>query len=121
RTETRAWLAESCPEEMRDGDITAENQCWGGRQWKFQSEAQKRWFDAAVAKGYTVPTWPREYGGAGLTVDEAKILAEELRRINALKQLNNFCISMLKHAMLAFNKHEKKQMHLTAIAREEIH
>lgn len=120
RTETRAWLAESCPEEMRDGDITAENQCWGERQWKFQSEAQKRWFDAAVAKGYTVPTWPREYGGAGLTVDEAKILAEELGSINARKPLSNFGISMLGPALLAFGTHEQKQMHLTAIARGEI-
>ncbi|HEY9090993.1 acyl-CoA dehydrogenase family protein [Parasphingorhabdus sp.] len=120
RAETREWLAENCPEEMRDGDITAENQCWGGRQWEFQSEAQKRWFDAAVAKGYTVPTWPREYGGAGLKADEAKILAEELGRINARKPLSNFGISMLGPALLAFGTHEQKQMHLTAIARGEI-
>ncbi len=120
RAETRAWLAENCPEEMRDGDITAENQCWGGRQWEFQSDAQKRWFEAALAKGYTVPTWPKEYGGAGLSADEAKILTEERDRINARKPLSNFGISMLGPALLAFGTHEQKLMHLGAIARGEI-
>lgn len=120
RAETRAWLAENCPEEMRDGDITAENQCWGGRQWEFQSDAQKRWFEAALEKGYTVPTWPKEYGGAGLTADEAKILTEERDRINARKPLSNFGISMLGPALLAYGTHEQKLQHLGGIARGEI-
>lgn len=120
RAETRAWLAENCPEEMRDGDITAENQCWGGRQWEFQSDAQKRWFEAALEKGYTVPTWPKEYGGAGLTADEAKILTEERDRINARKPLGNFGISMLGPALLAYGTHEQKLQHLGGIARGEI-
>ncbi len=120
RAETRAWLAENCPEEMRDGDITAENQCWGGRQWEFQSDAQKRWFEAALEKGYTVPTWPKEYGGAGLAADEAKILTEERGRINARKPLSNFGISMLGPALLAYGTHEQKLQHLGGIARGEI-
>lgn len=120
RAETRAWLAENCPEEMRDGDITAENQCWGGRQWEFQSEAQKLWFERALAKGYTVPTWPKEYGGAGLSADQAKIVDEERLRINARKPLSNFGISMLGPALLAYGTHEQKLQHLTAIARGEI-
>lgn len=120
RAETRAWLAENCPEEMRDGDITAENQCWGGRQWEFQSEAQQLWFERALAKGYTVPTWPKEYGGAGLSADQAKIVDEERLRINARKPLSNFGISMLGPALLAYGTHEQKLQHLTAIARGEI-
>ena len=120
RAEIRSWMVENCPEEMRDGDITAENQCWGGRQWEFGSEAQKLWFERALAKGYTVPTWPKEYGGAGLSADEAKILTEERERINARKPLSNFGVSMLGPALLAFGTHEQKLMHLCAIARGEI-
>ncbi|OAO05070.1 acyl-CoA dehydrogenase family protein [Parasphingorhabdus sp.] len=120
RSETRAWLAENCPEEMRDGDITAEKQCWGGRLWEFQSEAQKQWFDRALEKGYTVPTWPIEYGGAGLSADQAKILDEERQAINARKPLSNFGISMLGPALLAYGTHEQKLQHLTGIARGEI-
>ena len=120
RAEVRTWLDENCPEEMRDGDITPENQCWGGRQWAFQSEAQKIWFERALAKGYTVPTWPTEYGGAGLSTEEAKILDEERQAINARKPLSNFGISMLGPALLAYGTHEQKAQHLTAIARGEI-
>jgi len=120
RTEVRAWLQENCPEEMRDGDITAENQCWGGRQWQFQSEAQKIWFERALSRGYTVPSWPKEYGGAGLTAEQAKILDEERQAINARKPLSNFGISMLGPALLAYGTHEQKAQHLTGIARGEI-
>ncbi|WP_273184945.1 acyl-CoA dehydrogenase family protein [Hyphomonas adhaerens] len=120
RTEVRAWLQENCPEEMRDGDITAESQCWGGRQWEFQSEAQKIWFERALAKGYTVPSWPKEYGGAGLSAEQAKILDEERQAINARKPLSNFGISMLGPALLAYGTHEQKEQHLTGIARGEI-
>ncbi len=120
RTEVRAWLQENCPEEMRDGDITAENQCWGGRQWQFQSEAQKIWFERALSRGYTVPSWPKEYGGAGLTAEQAKVLDEERQAINARKPLSNFGISMLGPALLAYGTHEQKAQHLTGIARGEI-
>ncbi len=120
RAEARAWMEENCPPEMRDGDITAENQCWGGRQWEFQSEAQKAWFERALAKGYTVPTWPTEYGGAGLSIEEGKILEEERLRINARKPLNNFGISMLGPALLTYGTHEQKAQHLTDIATGKI-
>jgi len=120
RIEVRAWLQENCPEGMRDGDITAENQCWGGRQWQFQSEAQKIWFERALSRGYTVPSWPKEYGGAGLTAEQAKVLDEERQAINARKPLSNFGISMLGPALLAYGTHEQKAQHLTGIARGEI-
>ena len=120
RTEVRAWLEKNCPEEMRDGDITADNQCWGGRQWEFQSEAQKIWFERALSKGYTVPSWPKEYGGAGLSTEKAKILDDERQAINARKPLSNFGISMLGPALLAYGSHEQKKHDLTGIARGEI-
>ena len=120
RAEARAWIDGACPAEMRDGDATMENQCWGGRDWSFQSDAQRAWFDAARAKGYTVPTWPREYGGAGLSADEAKILEEERLRVGARKPLSNYGISMLGPALLAYGTHEQKDAHLNAIANGSI-
>ena len=64
RSETRAWLEANCPAEMRqpirfEGEI-----CWGGRNWTFQSSAQKRWLEAMAERGWTVPDWPKDYGGA---------------------------------------------------------
>ena len=120
RAETRAWLDENCPEEMRDGATGERNICWGGRNWKFQSEAQKVWLERMAAKGWTVPAWPSEYGGGGLSKAEVKVLKEEMKRINARSPLESFGIWMLGPALLKYGTHEQKAHFLPPIARGEI-
>ncbi|HXT08117.1 MAG TPA: acyl-CoA dehydrogenase family protein [Roseiarcus sp.] len=118
--EIRAWLKAECPPEMCAPSRGDEDICWGGRSWAFQSPAQKLWFERCLARGFTVPTWPREYGGAGLSRDEAAVLYEEMRRIGARPPLTSFGISMLGPALLAFGTPEQKALHLPRIARGEI-
>lgn len=120
RAEARAWLEENCPAEMRDGASGDNNICWGGRKWTFQSDAQKVWLERMAAKGWTVPTWPVEYGGGGLSRAEDKVLSEELRRINARLPLQSFGIWMLGPALLHFGSHEQKLHYLPPIARGEV-
>lgn len=120
RTEVRAWLEENCPQEMRtpmqgDWDV-----CWGGRNFKFQSDAQKVWLERMAAKGWTVPTWPTEYGGAGLTRAEEKVILSEMRKIKARSPLTSFGIWMLGPALLKFGNPSQKAEHLPQIARGEI-
>ncbi|MEM7522053.1 MAG: acyl-CoA dehydrogenase family protein [Pseudomonadota bacterium] len=120
RTEVRGWLEENCPHEMRDAPMTDDQICWGGKDWVFSSEAQRHWLARAAAKGYTVPTWPIEYGGAGLSRDQEKIFHEEMGRINARSPLESFGIWMLGPALLHFGSHEQKLHYLPPIARGEI-
>ncbi|MEL6102133.1 MAG: acyl-CoA dehydrogenase family protein [Pseudomonadota bacterium] len=120
RAEVRAWLESNCPEVMRDGAAGEENICWGGRNWQFQSDAQRLWLERMAARGWTVPTWPTEYGGAGLSRAEDKILTEELQRLNARLPLQSFGIWMLGPALLHFGTHEQKLEYLPAIARGEV-
>lgn len=120
RAEIRAWLEENCPAEMREpvrdeGDI-----CWGGRNFQFKNAAQKAWLERCVAKGYTVPDWPKPYGGAGLAPAEAKIWREECTRIGARPPLSSFGIWMLGPALLKFGTEEQKVHYLNQIARGEI-
>jgi len=120
RMDARAWLEENCPAEMRlpmKGDKDA---CWGGRNFKFQSDAQKLWLERMVAQGWTVPTWPQEYGGAGLSRKEEIVLLQEMKRINARNPLSSFGIWMLGPALLKFGTEEQKLEHLPPIARGEI-
>ena len=45
--------------------------CWGGRNWTFQSDAQRQWLEAMAERGWTVPDWPKDYGGGGLVADRS--------------------------------------------------
>ncbi|MEY8840771.1 acyl-CoA dehydrogenase, partial [Cribrihabitans sp. XS_ASV171] len=65
RAELHAWLEENCPPSMRDGRNDEASICWGGKKWQFTSQDQQTWLERCVMKGYTVPTWPVEFGGAG--------------------------------------------------------
>ena len=104
RAEARAWLEENSPAEMRTPAKGDEDVCWGGRNFVFQSEAQKLWLEACVAKGYTVPDWPKAYGGAGLSPQETKILRQEMAKLGCRSPLNSFGIWMLGPALLKFGR-----------------
>ncbi|MFO1197017.1 MAG: acyl-CoA dehydrogenase family protein [Burkholderiaceae bacterium] len=120
RTEVRAWLEANCPPEMRQPLRSEADMCWGGRRWKFQSDAQRLWLERMGERGWTVPEWPREYGGGGLARDEARALREEMRALGCRSPLDSFGISMLGPALLKYGTHEQKLEHLPKIARGEI-
>jgi acyl-CoA dehydrogenase len=120
RAETRAWLETNCPAEMREPVRDEEDVYWGGRAASFKNDAQRRWFEACRDRGYTVPAWPKEYGGAGLSPAEAKVLREEMARINARPPLSSFGIWMLGPALLQFGTEGQKLRFLNEIARGEI-
>ncbi|ASJ90402.1 acyl-CoA dehydrogenase family protein [Porphyrobacter sp. CACIAM 03H1] len=120
RTETRAWLEANCPPEMREPVRGEDDIYWGGRNATFKNDAQKAWLEACIAKGYTVPMWPKEYGGAGLSAPEAKVLREEMGKIGARPPLSSFGIWMLGPALLHFGTEGQKQRFLNEIARGEI-
>ena len=79
RAETRAWLEENCPAGARGpGNVP-----WGSRKIDLPKDSRE-WLENMAAKGWTVPTWPKAYGGAELDSVRYLILLDELRRINAL-------------------------------------
>jgi alkylation response protein AidB-like acyl-CoA dehydrogenase len=120
RAEIAEWLLDNCPRELRLLRRGEEDICWGGRHWVFHSEPQKVWFERCLKEGLTVPTWPKEYGGAGYSREDAAILREEMRGIDAPPPLESFGISMLGPALLKFGTAAQKETHLPRIARGEI-
>jgi acyl-CoA dehydrogenase len=120
RMRTRAWLDANCPAEMRLPMASEDDICWGGRHWVFASTAQRHWLQRMAERGWTVPTWPREYGGAALSADEATVLAQEMRALGCRAPLNSFGIWMLGPALLKFGTEAQKREHMPRIARGEI-
>jgi acyl-CoA dehydrogenase len=120
RQEVRAWLEANCPPEMRKPVLGEDDMCWGGRNPVFKNEAQKLWLERMGERGWTVPDWPKEYGGGGLTPAETKILRQEMAAIGARNPLYSFGISMLGPALLKHGTEAQKKRFLPEIARGEI-
>ena len=120
RSETRAWLEANCPPEMREPMRDESDACWGGRDPVFKNEAQKVWMERMAERGWTVPDWPKDYGGGGLSAAETKILKQEMARIGARNPLMSFGISMLGPALLKYGSEAQKKRFLPEIARGEI-
>jgi acyl-CoA dehydrogenase len=120
KTEVREWLEANCPESMRSPYRSEADICWGGLDWQFQSEDQENWLRRMAQKGWTAPSWPLEYGGGGLNREQAKVLKQELHRINARPPLYSFGIAMIGPALLKYGSDGLKQQHLPPIVRGEI-
>jgi alkylation response protein AidB-like acyl-CoA dehydrogenase len=114
RTETRAWLEANCPASMRT-PMVEEEVVWGGRNQVFVNPDSKVWLDRMAAKGWTAPTWPKEYGGGGLSKAEAIVLDQEIRRINARAPLASFGVWMLGPVLLEYANEEQKKKFLPDI------
>jgi acyl-CoA dehydrogenase len=119
RSETRAWLADNCPESMRTRIVSGE-EVNGGRKRKSTNPDAYVWLERMTARGWTVPTWPAEYGGAGLGKDEFLVLLEELQRINARPPLGGMGVSMIGPTLLEYGNEDQKMRHLPPIARGEV-
>jgi acyl-CoA dehydrogenase len=120
RQEARAWLEENCPAGMRVPLASEDEICWGGRNVRFHSEAQRLWLERMASKGWTVPEWPREYGGGALSREQAKVLRQEMAALGCRAPLQSFGIWMLGPALLKYGTEAQKREHLPPIARGEI-
>ena len=120
RMQTREWLEQNCPQSMRTPMTSENDTVWGGRNATFPSDDAKLWLERMGAKGWTTPTWPTQYGGGGLNHEQALILQDELRRINARAPIQSFGIDMLGPALLEYGSEELKREHAPKIIRGEI-
>ena len=95
--------------------MVEEEVVWGGRNQKFVNPDSKVWLERMAAKGWTAPTWPKEYGGGGLSKAEAIVLDQELKRINARAPLASFGVWMLGPVLLEYANEEQKKRFLPEI------
>ena len=119
RLQLRSWLEANCPPSQRKPVVQSE-QIWGGRRRQFSSDDARAWFEACRDRGFTAPDWPAEYGGAGLSDDEARVLKKEMKQLGCRPPLYDQGLWMLGPALLVYGTEEQKREHLTAITRGEI-
>jgi alkylation response protein AidB-like acyl-CoA dehydrogenase len=121
RAEAAAWLEEHAPAAIRGHQFNAESGGnWGGRRPHWDLPEMKLWLERCAEKGWTAPTWPREYGGGGLSPEEAKVLSLEMRRLKLPDPLVGFGLTMIGPTLLRFGTEEQKLDHIPKIVRGEI-
>jgi alkylation response protein AidB-like acyl-CoA dehydrogenase len=117
REEVRAWLEANYPASLHDdpeavaADITEEPR---------SSPDRDLWKARMGAKGWGVPTWPTAYGGGGLSLAEAAVLAEEMDRIGAGNPIFGMGSWMFGPTLLEYGTEDQKRRHLPPIARGQL-
>lgn len=121
RLETRDWLENHCPQSMRTPVVEEKEKYCGGRRSSYYSDDQRAWVESMISKGWVAPTWPREYGGGGLSKEQEQVLKEELSAIKARSPIfSSMGLSMIGPAILEFGSEELKREHLPKMIRGEI-
>jgi alkylation response protein AidB-like acyl-CoA dehydrogenase len=120
RQQAQSWLEESCPASMREPVQHQQDIEWGGRAAQERNDDKMLWLERLGKQGWTCPTWPAEYGGGGLSNEEAKIVQEEMRRIGARPALTSFGISMLGPVLLEYANEDQKKRFLPEIVQGKI-
>lgn len=117
RQEARSWIAENFPSSLRGGRfILAHTQDEG----EAPSDDYLLWKKRFGERGFSAPTWPATYGGAGLNAADADILAEELVAAGAFNPIGGLGIMMLGPTLLEFGSEEQKQRFIPPIVRGEV-
>ncbi|MED5554973.1 MAG: acyl-CoA dehydrogenase family protein [Pseudomonadota bacterium] len=112
--ETRDWLEANCPAGAREAGPVP----WGSTKIELD-DASKKWLERMASRGWTVPSWPKEYGGAELSPDQYKILIDELKRINARPPLTGRGVNYIGPTILELGNDDQRERWLPGIARGE--
>jgi alkylation response protein AidB-like acyl-CoA dehydrogenase len=82
-------------------------------------ERMKAWRQALVDRGWIAPAWPKEFGGAGLSVKEQFIFNEELAEAG-LMNVGGFGVMMLGPTLMVHGTDEQKAEILPKILAGEV-
>ncbi|MCI0777469.1 MAG: acyl-CoA dehydrogenase family protein [Chloroflexi bacterium] len=116
RDEVRKFLKDELPEGLaRKGGGGA--MFGGGGRSRGGDYFQKLmpWLNKLSERGWVAPAWPKEYGGAGLTVIEQFILSQEMATTGAPKSPNVIGLGWVGPTLILHGTDEQKEKHLRPI------
>ncbi len=116
RTEVRQFLAAHFPDELRGtGNMLA-----GLDGPTNETPVQKKWREAVGERGWGTPTWPKEYGGGGLTKGQARLIEHEFAKVGAYNPIGGMGVMMFGPTLLEYGDEKQKLEHIPPICRGEI-
>ncbi len=110
RQEVREFIAREAPKQEGSGDrdiISSYAQVF------VQSQ---QWFKKLSERGWIAPAWPKEYGGAGMTVMQQFIFNEEVAEARATRPLHLMIgVGMAGPTLIVHGSEEQRKYHLPRI------
>ena len=125
RQEVRSFIATRLPERYRgEGDQGGEGPGGGWQSDRKSDDPARRdtameWAGALAEKGWIAPHWPKEYGGAGLSVMEQFIYNQEMAQSNA-PMVGGMGVSLLGPTLIVHGTDEQKAEHLPRVLSGEV-
>jgi len=116
RGEVKAFLKENFPDELK-GKGNALRSVDGPTE---ETEAEKAWRVAMGSRGWGTPTWPKQYGGGGLSKKQARVLEQEMAMAGAWNPIGGMGVMMFGPTLLEYGNEAQKQEHIPPICRGEI-
>ncbi|MBL9009602.1 MAG: acyl-CoA dehydrogenase family protein [Alphaproteobacteria bacterium] len=110
RAEAREWLATNFPASLKGRAAIMVNLNVETDEPDFLA-----WKRAMGAKGWGVPTWPKAYGGGGLSKDEARVLSQEMVKIGAFSPIGGMGVMMFGPTLLEYGTEAQKQRFMPGI------
>jgi alkylation response protein AidB-like acyl-CoA dehydrogenase len=112
RKEIRTWLEDNLPAG------------WFEEGFELKGEERERWGKEWTKKlhegGWLCASWPKEYGGKGLSTMEQVVLNEEFARAGAPMRADFFGDTLVGPTILQWGSEEQKKEFLPKIIRGEI-
>ncbi len=118
RAETHEWIKENFPASLKGSSMGLEGEANEAAKADFEL-----WRQRLAEKGWGAPTWPKEYGGAGASDPEAKIISQEMGKLgafNPIPLMAGMGVTMVGPTMLEYGTDDQKARHLPGIASGEI-
>ncbi len=113
RIDVREFIASELPADLRADDDVVLGVGVG------ENPRDKEWLRTLAKRGWVAPTWPTEYGGAGLSVMQQFIFNEEMARAAAPRP-NFLAIGLAGPTIIVHGDEEQKKQHLSGILSGEV-
>ena len=109
RQEVRAFIEERLPARFRDEPLEEESAAA-----LFNDPDMQSWRRRLVERGWIAPSWPKEYGGAALTLMQQFIMGEEMAEAHA-PSVGGAGISMVGPTLIVHGTEDQKKKFLPTI------
>jgi alkylation response protein AidB-like acyl-CoA dehydrogenase len=114
RGEVAAWIAANFPPSLKGTNPLLTEERYA------PTAEQELWRQRMGEQGWGVPTWPKAYGGGGLSPAQGRIVQAELARAGAYNPIGGMGVMMFGPTLLEYGTEAQKQRHIPPIVRGEL-